>query len=102
MAAARKPFIPTSQGQSGEPKPVVTDPKLKKLYKQWAAYSDLPEEALPVMEKPKPVKAPQHHSSTGAGVSLSGILAEIPPRFLFVGGIIIIALILILIIVIVA
>ena len=98
LEAAKKGFVDTTY----EPKQVVTDPKLKKLYKQWAAYSDLPEEAMPVMEKPRPVQAPHRHVPSGAGVSFSGILAEIPPRFLFAGAVVILALILILIIVIVA
>jgi hypothetical protein len=96
MAAAKKGFIAPPAGPSAEHKQVVTDPKLKKLYKQWAAYSDLPEEALPVMEKPRPAQAPRHHAPSGGGVQLSGILADIPPRYLFIGAVVIIALILIL------
>ncbi|ADJ26083.1 hypothetical protein Dehly_0778 [Dehalogenimonas lykanthroporepellens BL-DC-9] len=93
LETARKGFVDTSY----EPKQVVTDPKLKKLYKQWSEYADLPEEALPVMEKPRPVHAPRPHTPTRTGLSLSGILAEIPPRYLFIGGIVILALILLII-----
>ncbi|MGI2335262.1 MAG: double zinc ribbon domain-containing protein [Dehalogenimonas sp.] len=98
LAAAKKGFVPppTAENSTGHNQ-IVTDPKLKKLYKQWAAYSDLPEEAMPVMEKPRPVQAPHRPAS----FQLSGFLADIPPRYLFIGGVVIIALVLLLIIIII-
>ncbi|TFG46855.1 MAG: hypothetical protein E4H31_00820 [Dehalococcoidia bacterium] len=92
IASAKKSFVPVSQEQSGELKQTITDPKLKKLYKQWAAYSDLPEEAMPVMERPRPVHSPHRPSA----FPLSVFLTSIQPTYLFIAGAILIALILIL------
>ncbi|MEN8614365.1 zinc ribbon domain-containing protein [Dehalogenimonas sp. THU2] len=101
IAAAKKAPAAIASSAPGEERQIITDPKLKKLYKQWAAHSDLPEEAMPVMERPRPVPTPTPtYKAARSGFDRSSFLTDIPPIYLFIAGTIIVGLLLILAIII--
>ena len=101
LASAQKAASAVGPATHAENTRLVTDPKLKKLYKQWAAYAELPEESLPVMERPRPVQ-PHKPQAEGLSGQVSSIIAGIPPLYIFIAAAVIVFLVLVLIIVIVA
>ncbi|AKG53740.1 hypothetical protein DGWBC_1085 [Dehalogenimonas sp. WBC-2] len=101
VAASKTARSPLPARSVNEERQIITDPKLKKLYKQWAVHSDLPEDALPIMEHPRHVtQAFVPPEKVASSFQLSAFLAGIPPVYLFIAGTVFVALILILAIVI--
>lgn len=101
IAAAKEAPSLVSAPLINEHRQVITDPKLKKLYKEWAVHSDLPEEALPIMERMRPTTRTVIPSEKAASsFHLSSFMANIPPVYLFIAGTVFVSLILILAIVI--